>query len=300
MRGARSIHTLSFAALYIEARHRSRGGADGTLLGPATGFLMGFPGSYWLITARHVLSGRRSDNGAIMSKTGLCPDYLRVRFAGETAVGLEPLQEEYDLYDGEGDYQEVPLWRAPEEQRIDVAALHIGHLPETVVEAPMPNVWPTLRELWPADRRSQQGSDQDVDIPLGITDRLFVLGFPFGNTGSWPYAVWTAAPVASEPLAGWDGLPGFLLDSRTREGQSGAPVVLQLGPADPVVVGEGTIMHEESVTGLVGIYSGRIDPRSDLGMVWTTDALFAFLPEVAPPDWTPGPELPAQLHPLTE
>ncbi|WP_461025374.1 serine protease family protein, partial [Streptomyces heilongjiangensis] len=136
------------------------------------------------------------------------------------------------------------------------------------------------------DRRAQQGSEVDVDIPLRITDRLFVLGFPFGHTGSWPFAVWTAAPVASEPLARWDQLPGFLLDSRTRPGQSGSPVVMHIRPGEPVVAGGDVITHEESVTALVGIYSGRLDPNADLGMVWTTDALFKILPEVAPPGWT--------------
>ncbi|MFE4516735.1 hypothetical protein ACFRMQ_21365 [Kitasatospora sp. NPDC056783] len=36
-------------------------------------------------------------------------------------------------------------------------------------------------------------------------------------------------------------------------------MVLQLGLADPAAVSKDTSMHEESVTGLVGVYSGRID-----------------------------------------
>ncbi|MER6496106.1 trypsin-like peptidase domain-containing protein [Streptomyces griseorubiginosus] len=287
MEGIRRIDTLSFTALYIEAWYRSRGDAEDLLLGPATGFLVGVPGDYWLVTAWHVLSGRRSDTGAVMSEsTGLCPDYVRVRFASQE--DLTPIHAEYPLYTDES--QDTPRFRSPDNQRIDIAALHIGTVPGTAVDAPLGNTWPTLRDLHPREPRLQLGTEADTPIPLRITDRLFVLGFPFGDTGSWPFAVWTAAPVASEPLARWNGLPGFLLDSRTREGQSGSPVVMHIRPGEPVVADGQVHMHEESVTALVGIYSGRLKRNSDLGMVWTTDALFGFLPEVAPPNWVPPAE----------
>jgi hypothetical protein len=286
MQAARRIHTLSFAALYIESWFRSRGDEDDEFLGSATGFLVGMPGDYWLVTAWHVLSGRRSDTGEIRSGKALCPDYVRVRFANED--DLSPIHVDYELYDdGTDEFQVNPRFRSPSARRIDVAALHIGEVPSTAVDSAMPNTWPTLRELSPRERRAQLGSEADTPIPLRITDRLFVLGFPFGDTGSWPFAVWTAAPVASEPLAGWNGLPGFLLDSRTRQGQSGSPVVMHIRPGEPVVA-DGTVhLHEESVTALIGIYSGRLHPDSDLGMVWTTDALFGFLPQIAPPNWSP-------------
>ncbi|MFI1877108.1 trypsin-like peptidase domain-containing protein [Streptomyces venezuelae] len=279
------MHTLSFGALYIEAWHRSRGGAADTRLGPATGFLVGAPGETWLITARHVLTGKRSDTGASLRDDGLHPDYIRVRFASGGEEAFLPITKDFDLY--EDDLQLDALWRGHDDQRVDIAALHIGALPQGVIEALMPNTWPTLRELHPLERRAQAGADADLDIPLRITDRLFVLGFPFGHTGSWPFAVWTAAPVASEPLALWDGLPAFLLDARTREGQSGSPVVMHIRPGDPVAAGGDVYEHEETVTALVGVYSGRIDPRADLGMVWTTEALYTIVPEAAPPGWTP-------------
>jgi hypothetical protein len=283
------VHTLSLGALYIEVWNRSLGGAEDTLLAPATGFLVGIPGDYWLVTAWHVFSGRRSDDGTIMDPDEFCPDYVRVRFAGEEDGGFAPVDQVYELYDGE--FQQGPRWRSPADRRIDIAALHIGATPEAVVEAFLPNTWPTLRDLFPPERRAEQGIEADVELPLRITDRLFVLGFPFGDVGTWPFAVWTVSPVASEPLAGWNGLPGFLLDSRTREGQSGAPVLMHVRPGEPVVVGGEAIVHDASVTALVGVYSGRINKSSDLGKVWTVDALFELVPEVAPPGWEPAPPL---------
>ncbi|RAJ76985.1 MULTISPECIES: serine protease [unclassified Streptomyces] len=279
------MNNLSFGALYIEAWSRARGGGDDVLLGPATGFLMGIPGDYWLITARHVVTGKRSDNSASLRTDGLHPDYLRVRFASEGDNKFEALEVVYELYDD--DLGLDARWRGHQDSRVDIAALRIGAVPHGAVDAFLPNMWPTLRNLVRAEHSTALDGDAqaDADLPLRITDRLYVLGFPFGNTGSWPFAVWTAAPVASEPLAGWDGLPGFLLDSRTREGQSGSPVVLHIKPNESVVIGDDVYVHDSSVTALVGVYCGRIDPRADLGMVWTAQALFTVVPEIAPPGW---------------
>jgi hypothetical protein len=54
--------------------------------------------------------------------------------------------------------------------------------------------------LFALERGVQHGSGVGIGISLRITGRLFVLGFPFGRTGSWPFAVRTAAPVPGESL----------------------------------------------------------------------------------------------------
>jgi hypothetical protein len=101
---------------------------------------------------------------------------------------------------------------------------------------------------------------------------LSVVGFPFGLTGGG-LAVWVRGFIASEPDLDHDDLPRFLIDSRTRPGQSGSPVVYyQEG---------GTVMNSmgelHMVPGIIedfwGFYSGRINERSDLGFVWKRSAL---------------------------
>ncbi|WP_416960774.1 S1 family peptidase [Streptomyces sp. Agncl-13] len=279
---------MSSTALYIESWHRSRGDAPDERLGSGTGFLMGIPGDFWLVTAWHVLSGRNSVTKEVRDKLARCPDFLRVRFARRGEGGeFEAADENFELYPEGDEFKERPLWRSPSEQRIDVAALRIGNVPESAEDPFLPNEWPTLRDLHPPDRRAGLRADADIDLPLRVADRLYVLGFPFGDTGSWPFAVWTAALVASEPMRGWDGLPGFLLDSRTRPGQSGSPVLMHLRPGDSVFVNGDVHLHEEWVTALVGVYSGRINKESDLGMVWTAETLFDLLPQLAPPEPRP-------------
>jgi hypothetical protein len=65
----------------------------------------------------------------------------------------------------------------------------------------------------------------------------------------------------------------FLVDSRSRPGQSGAPVLLYLRPGDPVIENDDVYEHGQFVHGLVGLSSGRIHDDSDLGMVWTAQAI---------------------------
>lgn len=282
MRGVHGVHTLSFSALYIEAWFRSRGDDPDVFLGAGTGFLVGVPDDFWLVTARHVVSGRNAETNELESDKGFWPDYLRVRFARQgEGGGFEPVDQEVALY-ADVDEDEVPLWRSPAQRRVDVAAVRIGSVPEGAVDAFLPIGWPTVRDLYPEARRANAGADADVDLPLRVMDRLYVLGFPFGDTGSWPFAVWTVAPVASEPMAQWNGLPCFLLDSRTRRGQSGSPVMMHIRPGEMVFAGGGVYAHEEWVTALVGVYSGRINEDSDLGMVWTTEVLEEILPQFAP------------------
>ena len=79
----------------------------------------------------------------------------------------------------------------------------------------------------------------------------------------------------------WQGLPVFLLDARTRSGQSGAPVLRHVTPQDLVrLEGGGVLHHEATVTELIGVYSGRLHPDSDLGRVFTTQAIREVLTEL--------------------
>jgi hypothetical protein len=66
----------------------------------------------------------------------------------------------------------------------------------------------------------------------------------------------------------WNDLPVFLIDSRTRPGQSGSPVIqYSKGGAVPLADGS-TGVFAGPVERLVGVYSGRINDQSDLGFAW--------------------------------
>jgi hypothetical protein len=100
-----------------------------------------------------------------------------------------------------------------------------------------------------------------------------VIGFPFGITGGGLLAVWATGFVASEPSVDFDNLPVFLIDCRSRPGQSGSPVVAYRGGGAVAMQGGGTSIFTGAVWRFLGIYSGRINEQSDLGIVWKAAAV---------------------------
>lgn len=114
------------------------------------------------------------------------------------------------------------------------------------------------------------------DIPyeqmtLRVSHDVFVLGYPLGIMNSHGLPVWKRASVASEPGT---SSPTYLVDTATRSGMSGSPVLFRYrgfykndpqstAPADDDWFGEGDMF--------AGVYSGRLGASSleaQLGVVW--------------------------------
>lgn len=98
------------------------------------------------------------------------------------------------------------------------------------------------------------------------------LAFHSGSRGGGAFAIWTRGFIASEPEVDLNDLPVFLIDARTRPGQSGSPVIAYSGAgANPMA--DGSLAFGGPVTNLLGVYSGRINEQSDLGRVWKAQAV---------------------------
>ena len=103
------------------------------------------------------------------------------------------------------------------------------------------------------------------------SDIISVVGFPFGLKISGGMAIWATGFVASEPDL---PSPVFLIDSRTRPGQSGSAVIAQRNNGGTFVTAEGSTQIITGVlTQFLGIYSGRINNESDIGIVWKAEAI---------------------------
>ena len=273
-----AVNPLSTCALFVEgwARRRDNTGAPPTKVGTATGFLVTAAGAGpVLVTARHVLSGEDMITGEYEVK----PEYLSIRFppaAGHAAPA--PLQVElYDDYPTGAGRRWVDH---PRGREVDVAALPIAVPEGADVTFLDPDPAPlTLVSFWLPDNGPPP--EPDIAVQTGVTDRLFVVGWPYGDTGTWPHAVWSTGYVSTEPDLGWAGLPAFLLDCRSRTGQSGAPVLLHVNPTDTLRLADGDSLHHGvTLTRLVGVYSGRVDREGDLGRVFTTEAIRDVLAEL--------------------
>jgi hypothetical protein len=107
----------------------------------------------------------------------------------------------------------------------------------------------------------------DWRLKLNVTDRLYVVGYPVLRVGV-PFPIWLQGTVASEPAVPYANLPLLLIDSRTRPGASGSPVIRFVLPGEMVRTEDDLVMVTEPLGILIGVYSGRLDERMDVGLVW--------------------------------
>jgi hypothetical protein len=220
------------------------------VLGTGTGFVVQSSTGPMLITNRHNVTGRRQDNSQPLSPTGGVPDRVNIVHNVKDTPGTWVGRFE-QLYTGaKARWIEHPALGA----RADFVALPLTNLADV--------------QLYP----------YDVDKPgpgiaCGPADALSVIGFPFGLQAGGSFAVWATGFMASEPEVDFDQLPVFLIDCRSRPGQSGSAVVAyRNGGAVPLADGS-TAMYSGPVSELLGIYSGRLNEQSDIGFVWKISAI---------------------------
>jgi hypothetical protein len=108
---------------------------------------------------------------------------------------------------------------------------------------------------------------------LGPADTVSVIGFPFGIMAGGACAVWATGFVASEPEIDLRDLPLMLIDCRGRPGQSGSPVIAYRTAGSVALEDGSSAMFSGPVANAIGIYSGRVNDQSDLGLVWKMSAV---------------------------
>lgn len=226
-----------------------------TILSTATAFFAKAESKLLLFTNRHNVTGRNNDTREFLSKTGGIPNKINICLPVIINSTIQPGAKKLGAYQ----YYSVPLYREenfegpvwiehPSPVKVDVVGLIIK-LPDEL----------NLEEL-------AFDATEGRYLPE-IGSMVNVLGFPYGLSADG-FPIWTSGYIASEPNIDYDNLPLFLVDCRTRQGQSGSPVISVLKKGQ-------TIEHEGQeyeatgdITYLRGIYSGRINFESDLGRVW--------------------------------
>jgi hypothetical protein len=141
--------------------------------------------------------------------------------------------------------------------KIDVIAMEILNL----------SIYTGILKFYPINK-----FDYSEEFPVKVSDDVFILGYPFDVTGSYELPVWKRGSVATEPSHDIDGLPKFLIDSASRSGMSGSPVIMQRSGFHM----SGEQIQATDILGVIrnfaGIYSGRIGVKDNfdvqLGIVW--------------------------------
>lgn len=263
-------------------------GAPDIEVASGTGILTRRSGQMWLVTAGHVLTGINPITGEVGNRFGAVPKHVQIRLPHTSAFWMH-LWQKQPLYDFDGQ----PRWlQHPRGPLVDVVALPltesapIGHA----------NVNEAEWGPWNTEEMIRLELPWALDVPLApisldVADELSVVGYPFGITGGAGLAIWTHGWIATELKFDHDDLPMFLLDARTRSGQSGAPVVFfsrsgQFPTGKGIAFGLG-----DHLLRFMGIYSGRINEQSDLGRVFRADAVLDTLDSGVPPTASTGPEM---------
>jgi len=146
----------------------------------------------------------------------------------------------------------VPRWYEHPDRPLEVDVAILPLLNDTGIDVYCYDPWASNRTL------SAQ-----------LSEPLNIIGFPFGVTSGGALGIWVRGFIATDIALDSDDRPCFLVDSRTRSGQSGSPVIAfsPAGAATHVASGGlATLAHD--LEEFFGVYSGRINEKSDLGIVW--------------------------------
>lgn len=195
---------------------------DETKVGEATGFYIRHGEIDYLVTNWHVLAGLDPITNKLRSKRP--PNKIKCILHLKGKPSLSFVFASIDIVDSNNEI----LWLEHEKlgQKIDVAVL-----PIKPIENRFPEPLNKLQDFPPEFIEPMVGSD------------VFVLGYPFGEFifKKSPFPIYKRASIATELSINIDSLPMFLIDTATREGMSGSPVIYM----------KGEFME------ILGVYSGR-------------------------------------------
>ena len=225
---------------------------DQTYLSLGTGFIRKQGLNHYLVTNWHNFSGRDPRTGKHLSKTLAEPNEINVWWnfkgkLGEMVSSMIPIRSICGK----------PLWwiHPAYGNKVDVVAL--------------PIVPPENTDVYPINLMPS------VNLAIGVGKDVFVLGYPFG-IGSSGLPIWKRGSIASEPDFIDPADPHMLIDTASRPGMSGSPVIQKSWDAHTLDNGS-IVMNGLSAYRFVGVYSGRLatEDKNDaqLGMVWPSKLL---------------------------
>lgn len=213
-----------------------------------------------IITNRHNVTGRHQETGECLSKTLGTPDNIIIYFHRSKPHIGEWLTLRLPLYRDSGE----PFWIEHQilGAKADLVALNVKWGDDVLC---LPYY-----------------IEKDVDrvgMLVSPAEPVSVIGFPFGISTSGKLPVWATGFLAQELSLVTEENPVFLIDCRSRQGQSGSPVIA-FRTSGYRSIKDGKISSSVSAKEaweFLGIYSGRINPESDLGRVWHADSLATLL-----------------------
>lgn len=248
------VHPASLAVCRIELARVNDGERAGCSA-LATAFFWRFAQKRFLVTNWHNVTGLNPDTGKMNGS--FLPTHMAVEFKfivegtdQRSLVGSSrfemPLQK-----------NSLPVWiEHPRREAVDCVAIDVTSL---------------VNDLCLPKTMNDCSFEHALEPWIGMD--AFIVGYPDGVAASAKTPIWKRASIASEPSLNHDGKRVFLVDSASRPGMSGSPVIVRHnGYFDP---DGGTVVSDNGIIGTIenfcGVYSGRIADDAlgfQLGRVW--------------------------------
>lgn len=223
------------------------------VLATATGFIYHRNNVDYLVTCWHNVTGRDPTDGNCLSQSMAVPDVVSTSFRSKTNPA-EVHRRSIQLYTDES--MTIPNWLQHPTlgAKVDVVVLPLSkELTEDF-------------KLYPIN-----AIEFDGGYNTEVADEAFIVGYPFSQQQMAQLPIWKRASIASEPDLDFDRLPKLLVDTATRPGLSGSPVIMQRIGIHGVVGGkisDNTIIG--TIRNFIGVYSGRVgadETKAQLGVV---------------------------------
>jgi hypothetical protein len=230
------------------------------VLANGTAFLYEYKSKPYLITNWHNVSGRDPFSKEYLKSNAAIPDSIITWFRNKSDLSILD-KVTIDLYKDdqmqEKNWIEHPVFK----DNIDVVAI------------PLPEEISAKYSIHPINKLQF-----DNQFEAEVTDEVFILGFPFSSQLPLALPIWKKGSIASEPKLNQKGLPLLYVDTATRPGLSGSPVIYQRngihGLDDNGMPKDDTLFG--LIRGFLGIYSGRLgkdDSMAQLGLIWKKNTI---------------------------
>ncbi len=232
-----------------------------TIMSTGTGFIHEYDSKLYLITNGHNVTRINPDTNIRIIESAAFPVKIKTKARITPKANPNTFVSEFfyiDLYE-DVDYKK-PKWfvHPTHGYKVDVIAIPFADTKDISEHV----------KLFPINKYKF-----DNEFEIEIADDVFILGYPFDITGGKELPIWKRGTISTEPFIDIENLPKFLVDTATRSGMSGSPVIMQRNGFHGF---NSDKMTGDEIFGLIklfaGIYSGRIGAednfQTQLGIVW--------------------------------
>jgi hypothetical protein len=252
-----TFNPLSQSSYFVISRFNE------TVLSKATCFFIKRNSKTYLITNWHVVSGRNSETKECLSNTCGIPNNLLIQIhKNQDTIDFENFEIPLNDENNKNLWFEHPQFSS----NVDVVAIEVI-IPDNL------SVFDIEMFIEPFNENTNESIANDV----------FIIGYPFGKSEDEIFPIWKRASIASEPCINIEGLPKMLVDTASRNGMSGSPVILYEKRSTAIIEGDPTVKGgitkiSHYFMKLVGVYSGRIgvddkNIKAQLGIVWKSNVI---------------------------